>query len=196
MPQPEPSPAQQRNQGTAAVAMQGRPAAWIRDHLDAVYRYARRRLSHSDAEDVAQQSFEALFRAEAEDRAAEDPGAYLFGVARRRVADIHRRRLRRPEPVGLPEGWEAIDVAALPEETVASEELRDLVQIALGLLPGPEAFVLRRRYRQGESVADIAAALGVTPKAVEMRLRRGRAAFLRHFKRVGRDWMAESEAPQ
>jgi len=196
MPQPEPSPAQQRNQGTAAEAIQGRPAAWIRDHLDAVYRYARRRLSHADAEDVAQQSFEALFRAEAAGRRPEDPGAYLLCVARRRVADLHRRRLQRPEPVGLPEGWEGIGVAALPDEVLENEELRDLVDIAIGLLPAMDAFVLRRRYREAASIADIASTLSLTAKAVEMRLRRARAAFLRHFERVGRDWVAETEAPR
>ena len=189
MPHSDPKPARTRLPGAAAEAVADRAATWIRDHLDAVYRYARRRLSAPDAEDVAQQSFQALLRAEAAGRAPEDAGAYLFGVARRRVADVLRRRARRPEPISLPEGWEGIGAQPLPEASLASEEMRALVEISLGLLPGPDALVLRRRYRGAVPVADIAAELGVTPKAVEMRLRRARAAFLVHFQRVGRDWI-------
>ena len=200
MPHPEPSPARRRTTGTAVEAVHGRAAdalgaGWIQDHLDAVYRYARRRLSTPDAEDVAQQAFEALFRAQAAGRTPQDPGAYLFGTARRRVADLLRSRARRPAPVALPEDWAALGERTLPDEVLAGTEMRELVRVALGLLPGPDALVLRRRYRAGASIADIATSLGVTDKAVEMRLRRARAAFLEHFQRVGRDWLGEDESP-
>ena len=195
MPQPDPSPARSRSPGTATQAVGDRAAAWLRDHLDAVYRYARRRLSADDADDVVQQSFEALFRAERDGRAPDDAGAYLFGVARRRIADLLRRRARRPEPVALPPGWEGIEQDRLPDESLATEEMQSLVAIAYGLLPGPDALVLQRRYRDGQPVVAIADELGVTPKAVEMRLRRARAAFLGHFRRVGRDWIEPSTDP-
>lgn len=189
MPQPDPSPARPRRTGTAVEAAQGESADWIRDHLDAVYRYARRRLSAADADDVAAQAFEALFRAEAAGRAPDDAGAYLFGVARRRVADVLRSRVRRPEPVALPEGWAGIADEVLPDEAVESEELRELVHVALGLLPEAERALMQARYRAGTSVAELAERLGVSAKAVEMRLRRARSAFLTHFRRIGRDWL-------
>jgi RNA polymerase sigma-70 factor (ECF subfamily) len=193
MPQSQPSPARSRPTGTAERAVQDRTALWIRDHLDAVYRYARRRLSADDAEDVAQQAFVALFRADAAGRAPEDAGAYLFGVARRRIADVHRRRARRPEPVSLPEGWEGIATTVLPETALEHEELRSLVQIALGLVPGRDAALLRRRYQGRAGTAELAAELDISVKAVEMRLRRARASFLAHFERVGRDWSAPED---
>jgi RNA polymerase sigma-70 factor (ECF subfamily) len=168
---------------------------WIQDHIDAVYRYARRRLLHSDAEDVVQQSFEALFRAAAEGREPEDAGAYLLGTARRRVADVLRQRARRPEPVSLPDGWEGYGSLPLPDEALQSAELRDLVHTALGLVPGAAARLLEDRYRRDLPVAQIAARLGTTAKAVEMRLRRARAAFLRSFREVGRDWLGQHDAP-
>ena len=193
MPRPEPSSARERQHGSAAGAPRDRAATWIQDHLDAVYRYARRRLAHADAEDLVQQAFEALFRAEAEGRAPDEPGAYLLGVARRRVADVLRRRARRPAPVSLPDGWEGFSHELLPDEMLATAELRDLVQTALGLLRGPDALVLTARYRTGLSVAEIAAGLGLSPKAVEMRLRRARAAFVERFRAVGRDWLGASD---
>ncbi len=188
MPRSEPSSARERQRRSAARAAQGGSASWIQDHLDAVYRYARRRLNHADAEDVAQQAFEALFRAEAEGRPADDPGAYLLGTARRRVADVFRRRAQRPEPVPLPEGWEGYGHQALPADVLESAELRDLVHTALGLLRGVDADLLLDRYRRGASVATMAARLAASEKAVEMRLRRARQAFSERFLIVGRDW--------
>jgi RNA polymerase sigma factor (sigma-70 family) len=153
-----------------------------------VYRYARRRLPTDDAEDVSQEAFEALFRAEAKGRAPDDPGAYLLGCARRRIADRLRRHLRRPPPVALPPQWEAFDAEPLPAEALAAAELRDLVHVALGLMPAAAARLLHARYRSGRSVGDIAETLRITPKAAEARLRRARGLFRRNFLQVGRDW--------
>lgn len=191
MPRSDPSRARQRTPIAAAqpAAVVRDAADWIPDHLDAVYRYARRRLSREDAEDVAQQAFEALFRAQAAGRAPQDPGAYLFGTARRRVADHLRRRARRPAPLRLPPDWEQFEARALPPSALETAELRDLVQVAVGLLPGPDARMLLARFREGVSVSEIASRHGLTPKAVEMRLRRARLAFGAHFRRVGRDWL-------
>lgn len=154
-----------------------------------MYRYARRRLPTPDAEDVTQTCFEALLRARAAGRAPDDDGAYLLGVARRRVADVFRARHRRPPPVSLPAGWEGYGTRRLPDDVLATAELRDLVQTALGFLPGPDAALLGARYRGGASTAELAQRLGVTTKAVENRLRRARLAFLAHFRVIGRDWL-------
>jgi RNA polymerase sigma-70 factor (ECF subfamily) len=167
--------------------------AWIRDHLDAVYRYAKKRLSAADAEDVAQQSFAALFRAEAEGRAPDDPGAYLVGVARRRIQDHFRRRGQGFVPVALPGGWEGFCDRPLPDEVAAARETADLVHVALGLLRTDQRDVLGARYREGATVAEIAARFGWGEKAAELRLARARAAFRARYLEVGRDW--EEGAP-
>jgi RNA polymerase sigma-70 factor (ECF subfamily) len=169
-------------------------AAWVREHLDAVYRYARRRLTAADAEDVAQQSFVALFRAEAAGRVPQDAGAYLLGTARRRIADLFRRRAVGREPAALPPGWDRFVDEPLPDEALASQEMADLVHVALGFLPGEDREALLARYREGASVAEIAERGATTPKAVEMRLYRARAAFRERLLEVGRDWIAPSPA--
>ena len=188
MPQPDPSPARPRRTGTAVEAAQGESADWIRDHLDAVYRYARRRLSVADAEDVVQQAFEALFRAEGEGRRPEDAGAYLLGTARRRIADLFRRRARPVEPVPLPAGWEGYADAVLPDVALETAELRELVQTTLGLLRASDAALLAERYRRGVATSEIASRLGVTTKAAELRLRRARERFAERFREIGSDW--------
>jgi RNA polymerase sigma-70 factor (ECF subfamily) len=171
-------------------------ALWIRDHLEAVYRYARRRLPSADAEDVAQQAFAALAEAVAKGRAPDDAGAYLFGAARRRVSDLFRRRARRPDPVPLPDGWETFADRPLPPEVLEALELRDLVHVALGLLPESERSLLLARYREGASVAEIASRDGRTEKAVEMRLLRARDSFRARMRDVGRDWIDAPEATE
>lgn len=188
MPDTDSTPAPRQADPTTPTARPD-PGAWVRDHLDAVYRYARRRLSTEDAEDVTQQAFEALFRAYERGTVPDDAGAYLLGTARRRVADLVRRRARRGEVVGLPEGWEGYLVRALPAETLAREELTELVHVALGLLPAAARALLLAYYRGGSRVAEIAEQLALTPKAAELRLRRARQSFAEHFRRVGRDWM-------
>ena len=188
MPRPDPSPTRRRAPDSAADAASGDAAAWIQDHLDALYRYARRRLSAADAEDVSQQAFEALFRAHADGRTPDDAGAYLFGVARRRVADLQRSGSRRPS-VPLPEGWEGIATSLLPDAACESAEMRELVHVALGLLRGSDREILSARYRRGTPLERIAATLGISRKAAELRLRRARQAFLERFERVGRDWV-------
>jgi RNA polymerase sigma-70 factor (ECF subfamily) len=188
MTEPQTIPAGEPPHGTVASATAGGAAAWAKDHVDAVYRYARKRLRAEDAEDVAQASFEALLRAEAEGRAPADPGAYLIGTARRRIADHYRRAARVAPPVALPPGWEAFCDRPLPPEALGARELRDLVHVALGLLRGPDREALLAHYRDGVPVAEIGERLGAGTKAAEMRLRRARETFRRRFEEVGRDW--------
>jgi len=175
------------------------PAPAAEEYLDAVYRYARRRLPTPEAEDVTQACFEALYRAIAAGRTPDDAGAYLLGVARRRVADSFRRRHRRPPPVSLPPDWDQYGETALPAEVLADAELRALVQTALGFLRPDEAALLEARYRAGASTAELAERHATTPKAIENRLRRARAAFLACFRRIGGDWTddrPEGEGPK
>jgi|GEM_PF-6696702 len=173
---------------SGASAPVGEGPAWIREHLDAVLRFARRRLSSTDAEDVAAESFEALFSAQHEGRAPDAPGAYLLGVARRRIAERLRRRAQGREPVALPAGWQGFCDTPLPEDVLAGRELAELVHVALGLLGGPERALLLARYREGVSVAALALRLAATPKAIELRLYRARAALRDLLRAAGETW--------
>lgn len=186
---PEPERASDTGPSSAASA------SWIEDHIDAVYRYVRRRLGSQDAEDVTQQAFEALFRAERDGRPPENPGAYLLGTARRRVADVLRTRARRGPACRLPDGWEGIAAHALPDETLQASELHELVHVALGFLPGVDRQALWAYYRDGVPVAEIGRRLGATEKAAEMRLRRARKAFLEHYMSIGGDFVGSTRTP-
>ena len=175
---------------TAAVPpAEGERSVWIRDHLDAVYRFARRRLSAADAEDVAAEAFQALFEAGARGVRVEDPASYLFGAARRRTADRLRRRARGHETSALPDGWEGFCDRPLPPESAADGELAEAVHVALGLLVRADRDLLLARYRDGVTTADLAERLATTGKAVEMRLYRARGDLRRRLLEVGRAWV-------
>lgn len=181
---------------TADAAPSGEPeSAWIQDHLDAVYRFTRRLLSHEEAEDVALEAFVALYKARAAGRTPRDAGAYLFGVARRRVADRMRRASRGHVPATLPEGWQGLCDRPLPPEALADRELAEVVQVALGLLPSEGRALLEARYREGRSVAELAERLNLSAKAVEMRLYRARDLLRGNLAAVGAAWLAPADAP-
>lgn len=189
-----PSPQHGALPRTADPSSAGTDSAWIRDALDAVYRFARRCLPPSDAEDVAHDAFAALFSAQRAGRAPADAGAYLFGVARRRIADRWRRAARGHLPGRLPEGWEAYCERALPPEAAGSRELAACVNVALGLLDAGERELLLARYRDGLPTARLAERLRASDKAVELRLRRARAHLRERLGAVGRAWCAPDDA--
>jgi len=92
---------------------------------------------------------------------------------RRYLSFLQRFTLRAPEP-------------AAPEESGTEERLLELLGSALADLPSEERDLLQRKYFARQSVADIAASLQTSEKAVESRLvrlrRKLKAALLERLK--------------
>jgi RNA polymerase sigma-70 factor (ECF subfamily) len=97
---------------------------------------------------------------------------WMRGIASGLLANHWRRRGRRERlpPVPLPNGESA-------DKEVIRREQAESVARALAELPLTYEEVLRMKYLEGQTVAEIAERLGATPKAVESRLSRARAAF-------------------
>jgi RNA polymerase sigma-70 factor (ECF subfamily) len=134
-----------------------------RDHGRDVLAYALRRADRATAEDVAAEVFVVAWR-RADRVPAQDPLPWLYGVARRLLANERRaarrrgaltfalrglRRLERPEPHG---------------EVVA----------ALAALRAADREVLMLTAWEGLDARQAAAVLGCTPQAVHTRLHRAR----------------------
>lgn len=127
------------------------------------------------AEDVVQ---EALVRAWAQARKFDPQRARLTTWLYRIVVNlcIDQQRRNRPEP--LPEAYDPVDPAAgAPELLEATEQQGALVR-ALADLPLRQRAAMTLVYDEGLSGAEAARVLGLTAKAVERLLARGRA-FLR-----------------
>ncbi len=96
---------------------------------------------------------------------------WLRGIAAHVVKNHLRRRARdRRRTHPLP------DTTAAPDE-VARRETAEQIAHALARLPERYEAVLQAKYVDQQSVAEIAAAWGETPKAVESLLTRARQAF-------------------
>jgi GDPmannose 4,6-dehydratase len=142
-------------------------------HRHAVTGYVRRRVGGVDAGDIIAQVFSLAWRRFDTIPAPPEDRLWLFGVARRMVADHRRSTLRRwrlhQRLAGTPNG-----TVPLPE---SFELLEAQVEAAMADLRPGERDVLRLVIWEGLSHAEAASRLGCSPNAVEVRYRRARARF-------------------
>jgi RNA polymerase sigma-70 factor, ECF subfamily len=101
--------------------------------------------------------------------------AWLRGIAAKVLQNRHRRD-RRHQASPLDGDLAAPDASRVEAELVAE---------ALASLPPRYEAVLRAKYLDGSSMADIAAESGETPKAVESLLSRARQAFRDAYRELG-----------
>jgi RNA polymerase sigma-70 factor (ECF subfamily) len=167
-----PSPQSADEEAALLAECQADPAAFsalYRQYLGAVYRYVYFRVgSRAEAEDLVSQIFLAALESLPNYRHRGYFAAWLFGIARRKIADHYRKPRAEPLP-GLAES-----AAADPDplsQVIADEELRRLAALIARQTP-PDQELLRLRYAAGLSFDQIAALLKRSPAAVKMSLYR------------------------
>lgn len=143
-------------------------AALYRQHLPAVYRYIYRRVGNAaEAEDLSAQTFTEALESLLRGRFQPDGNfpAWLFTIARRRVADLYRQR---PEaPLAEHPDPEPGLLAALE----AREDIQRLKTL-LTQLDKEKQELLRLRFSAGLGFAEIALLEGKSEAAVKMSLYR------------------------
>jgi RNA polymerase sigma-70 factor (ECF subfamily) len=131
------------------------------NHYPDVYGYAARRLGPDDAADAAAATFEVAWR---RIRAMpDDPLPWLYGVARRVVANTLRGQRRRERLT-----------ARTAAEPLRSTEPDDDVLEALGQLSARDREILRLAAWEGLEGARLGRALGCSPNTAAVRLHRAR----------------------
>ena len=168
-----------------ALELKGRDAgAWARTydcHANDVFAFIAH-LLHRDkavAEEIHQDTWlAALAGIDAFEVGRGALRAWIFGIARRQVA-LHYRR-RSGVSLGDVDGPMAIAIATeeraiLPADVLERVERGDAVRAALAELSSDARSVLLGKYVEGQSVDDLAARLGRSPKAIESLLSRARA---------------------
>jgi RNA polymerase sigma-70 factor (ECF subfamily) len=152
---------------------QSDPAAFAklyRRYLTPVYRYVFARIGNvADAEDLTSQVFLAALEALPRYQGSGRFSAWLFSIARRKVADHYRAR-RAQAPLEAITRLPASGDDPL-EQVAADEELRELAR-RIGRLHEDERELLRLRFAAQLSFAEIAALLKRKPSAVKMSLYR------------------------
>jgi RNA polymerase sigma factor (sigma-70 family) len=135
-----------------------------------VYRLAYRHLrDHSASEDIVQESFVRLAQYRTE--SVRNTGGMLRRIASNLIIDSSRSRTRRAE-VDLSQGNEAM--ADEPSQEMALLQRERMAQVAEVLAQMPplrrQAFTMRRLH--GMSAKDVAAALSISPAAVDQHVAR------------------------
>ena len=148
-------------------------------HLQAIFDFARRRLpTCDDAEDATAETFSAAFSSFV--RCPKDETrhrAWLLGIARRKVLDLHRKRYRRSRQETLCDVLPETPNSAPSPETLAlrAEDALQLRRAVLSLTPDQRDALLLK-YTDGLSVAEIAQVLRKSEAAVTSLLHRARTA--------------------
>lgn len=149
------------------------------DNYWRVLRFVRRRVgSVADAEDLTQEVF-ANAAVRLDGRGAGSPAlAWLYTVAKRRIADEARRR----RPLTVP-----LEVVPEPAavEVLYGTEVTDALTQGLASMPEGQRRVVVGRLLQGQSFAELGRELGTTEEACRMRFMRGLQHLREEFTREG-----------
>jgi|GEM_PF-3492227 len=128
------------------------------DHFEAIYRFFSRRTSHEeDAQDLTGDTFAAVV--ERPCPRGVDPLCWLYGIARRKLADWLRKRRR---------------TAALPPPREGSSEGSGELRKLIEALPEPQREALLLQVLEDLSVAQIAQVMGRSGGSVKALLQRAK----------------------
>ncbi len=154
---------------------------WFRDYADRVLAYLLHRTDLSTAEEVLQEVFVIAYRRT--ERVTDPPLGWLFGTARRVLANHRRRGLRARS---LVERLAAAQPASAADPTTdPTAGPHDHVLEALAALPQRDQEVLTLSSWYQLSAAEASAALGCSPGAYAVRLHRARERLAARLRDLG-----------
>lgn len=156
-----------------------------------------RGIQSEDADDIVSEIFFRAFKNIASVKSAESFEGWLFGLARNVTMDFCRRQGRSIKELSLddlsdPAREQALraarteDAASVLAQLESREDrgaLAALIQQVLAELPARQQQALLDRYRDGKSLAQIAATQGMAEDAAGSLLYRARMAFREKFKK-------------
>lgn len=181
-PAPDPFDASGERELVAAILARNRKAAaqFVAAYTDAVYSYVRHRLApRADlVDDLVQEVFLAALSNLSTYQGTSALRAWLIGIARHKVDDVYRQRLRAPESLDDVEADRQPATDAPPADALLDDaRLRARTNRVLAQLPERYALILLWRYWEEKSTHDMASVLGTSEKSVERTLARARARF-------------------
>jgi len=152
-------------------------AEFIARYADAVYSYIHSRLApqYDQVDDLTQETFLAAWENLRNYEANGPLQSWLLGIARHKVEDYYRARLRAPEPVD--DLRPVLASGPKVHQLLEQGQLRMKTQQVLASLPEQYRLALIWRYWDGASARDMALKTGKTEKAIERLLSRARAEF-------------------
>ena len=144
----------------------------VRRHLTTVLRFLRRRVG-TDAEDLAQKTFEAALMQSDRFRAGGSVRAWLLGIARNKML-MHLRQERRHASRFVASEEDRPGDGLSPSGGAAAKQEHKVLLRAMRSLPVDLQLALELFYWEGMSNADIAMVLGTPRSTVTSRIWRAR----------------------
>ena len=143
-----------------------RHAPWLAARL------AARTSSRDLAEEALQDTFLAAWRGARGYHGSGEVPAWLWGIARRRLASLARRQPR--VALSLTLVAEGVDPAAGPEEAALGQDASARIRAAIEHLPTDQRAAITAVVYQGQSIRQAAQATGVPEGTIKSRLHRAR----------------------
>ena len=168
-----------------AVLQKDRKAAaeFVSRFADPVFGYVSRRLSpRADlVEDVVQDVFLVALQKLDTFAGQSSVVGWLLGIARHKVEDVYRARLREPDP--FPDDMDGLSAGRAIEtdldELIDAARAEEKTRRILDQLPAAYSAALLWRYWEKRSTREMAEQTGQTEKAIERLLARARMYFKR-----------------
>jgi len=173
----------------AAVLRKDRKATaeFVALYADDLYRYLRSRLApvYDQVEDLVHEVFLAAWESLPGYQGSGPLRAWVLGIARHKVEDYYRARLRAPESIEDGD-QEPIAPASASDfhQLLEQDELRKNTWRVMGGLPEQYRMALIWRYWERASAREMALKTGKTEKAIERLLARARAEFRERWNHV------------
>lgn len=156
----------------------------ILDHYDALARLARARCtSQADAEDLVADTMLAAFSFLHRGGTIEHPKTWLVNTMMHIQNGALRRKYRDPVVVGLDALGDIAEEDEAEDAFAKSEEAAEVRRV-LNYMASTARSVIIRYYYNGQSVAEIAQALGIPEGTVKSRLHAGRAQVKKGLERM------------
>lgn len=175
------------------AALLGDPARWVDRYGDTLLGFALSRIDRRElAEDLVQETFLSAWKARESYDGRAAFGTWLCSILRRKIADHYRREGRQAKDEGEEEAefgslfnsrgkW--LEISApwkeSPDELVQRSEFWAVFAGCLADLPAHLAEAFHLRELRQNSIEEICAAAGVTPKNLSVRLHRARLSLRR-----------------
>lgn len=146
--------------------------------LGEIFAYLSRRINRrEDAEDLSLEVFLAAYQSVREIRPSEIR-PWLFGIARRKLADHLRRKSRRPETLeSETAGLGSVPGNEEPGDEYLKREAIQMLQRIVDSLPEDQRDALLMQHLEELSIHDISLAFERSPAAINSLLQRARATI-------------------
>jgi RNA polymerase sigma-70 factor, ECF subfamily len=158
---------------TALESLYRRHAPWLAGRL------AARTSSRELAEEALQDTFLATWRGARAYHGSGEVPAWLWGIARRRLASLTRRQ--PPSSLALEVAGERVDPATGPEEAALGRDASARIRLAVAHLPVEQRAAITAVVYQGQTIEQAALAAKVAEGTIKSRLHRARLQIRREL---------------